>query len=205
MTFLADSNTYCQIILNAMKWPGSISEDEKIRIWKEFLAPRFKRAFCLERNHINQAMRKYFNSELCAILTPKCSFHLTYCTILTSYSVDFGSQYYVTANKLQAMTSWHTATEPLEDDVMANVYINFMLKYGRFCAPKSDLEGFMKGAKVDAYQEDPDKEEEGDFTAGFECLTMSDQVYRIWMMFMNSEDDWKTKREENPHAHDKSV
>ena len=60
-----DKNTYCQIILNAIKWPGSISDDEKIRIWKEFLSPRFKRKFCLERNRINQGMRKFFNSELC--------------------------------------------------------------------------------------------------------------------------------------------
>ena len=60
-----DKNTYCQIILNGIKWPGSISDDEKIRVWKEFLSPRFKRKFGLERNRINQAMRRFFNSELC--------------------------------------------------------------------------------------------------------------------------------------------
>lgn len=58
-----DEDTYCQIILKAVKWPGSVSEEEKVRIWKEFLSPRFKRAFCLERNRINQRMKKYFNSK----------------------------------------------------------------------------------------------------------------------------------------------
>ena len=48
------------------------SEEEKVRIWKEFLLPRFKRAFCLERNRINQRMKKYFNSkfiDLCVLFT----------------------------------------------------------------------------------------------------------------------------------------
>jgi hypothetical protein len=120
---------------------------------------------------------------------------------MSYYTVDFGSQYYVTSTRLQAMLTWHMETEPLEKDAMADAYINFMLKYGKFCAPKSNLEGYMKVAQINTYQQDPDKEEDGDFTAGFEWLTKIDQVYPIWM-FMNSEDDWKTKRE-NPH--DKSV
>jgi hypothetical protein len=120
--------------MKAVKWPGSISEDEKVRIWKEFLSPRFKRAFCLERNRIN-------------------------------------------------------------------VFINFMIKYGRFSAPKAVLEGAMKEAQLACYERNPDKEEDGDFTAGFECLTKSVQVYPIFV-FMNCEEDWETKRE---HLHDKSI
>ena len=195
-----DKNTYCQIILNGIKWPGSISEDEKIRIWKEFLSPRFKRCFVLERNRINQAMRKCFNSELCDVWLAR-KLHYAYCTISTLNTGDYGSSTYVSTNKLQALVSWRMTNEPQEDDVMANVFINFMLKYGKFSAPKAVLEGAMKEAQLACYEESPDKEDDGDFRAGFECLTKSDQLYPIWV-FMNCEEDWEKKRE-NPH--DKSV
>jgi hypothetical protein len=123
-----DKNTYCQIISNGIKWPGSISEDEKNRIWKEFLSPRFKRCFGLERNRINQAMMKCFNSELCDVWLAR-KLHYSYCTISTLSTGDYGSSTYVSANKLQALVSWSMTTEPQEDDVMANIFINFMLKY----------------------------------------------------------------------------
>ena len=195
-----DKNTYCQIILNGIKWPGSISEDEKIRIWKEFLSPRFKRCFGLERNRINQAMRKCFNSELCDVWLAR-KLHYAYCTISMLNTGDYGSSTYVSTNKLQALVSWRMTTEPRENDVMANVFINFMLKYGKFSAPKAVLEGAMKEAQLACYEESPDKEDDDDFRAGFECLTKSDQLYPIWV-FMNCEEDWEKKRE-NPH--DKSV
>jgi hypothetical protein len=170
-----DKNTYCQIILNGIKWPGSISEDEKIRIWKEFLSPRFKRSFGLERNRINQAMRKCFNSELCDVWLAR-KLHYAYCTISTLNTGDYGSSTYVSANKL---VSWRMTTEPQKEDVMANVFINFMLKYGKFSAPKAVLEGAMKEVQLACNEESPDKEDDGDFRAGFECLTKSDQLYPI--------------------------
>ena len=92
-------------------------------------------------------------------------------------------------------------TEPQKDDARACVFIDFMIKYGMCSAPKAVVEGAMKDAQLACYERNPDKEEEGDFTAGFECLTKSDQVYPIFV-FLNCENDWEIKRE-NPH--DKSV
>jgi hypothetical protein len=174
--------------------------NEKIRIWKEFLSPRFKSKFGLERNRINRGMRKCFNSELCDVWLVR-KLHYAYCTISTLNTGDYGSSTYVSANKLQAFFSWHMTTEPQEDDVMANVFINFMLKYGKFSAPKAVLEGAMKEAQLACYEESPDKEDDGDFRVGFECLSKSNQLYPIWV-FMNYEEGWEKKRE-NPH--DKSV
>jgi hypothetical protein len=114
---------------------------------------------------------------------------------------NYGSSNYVTTSKLEDMFSWRMATEPQEDGVRANVFINFMIKYGRFSAPKAVREGAMKEAQLACYERNPDKEEDGDFTAGFECLTKSDHVYPIFV-FMNCEEDWENKRE---HPHDKSI
>jgi hypothetical protein len=125
--------------------------NEKIRIWKEFLSPRFKSKFGLERNRINRGMRKCFNSELCDVWLVR-KLHYAYCTISTLNTGDYGSSTYVSANKLQAFFSWHMTTEPQEDDVMANVFINFMLKYGKFSAPKAVLEGAMKEAQLACYE-----------------------------------------------------
>ena len=92
-------------------------------------------------------------------------------------------------------------TEPQKDDARACVFIDFMIKYGMCSAPKAVVEGAMKDAQLACYERNPDKEEEGDFTAGFECLTKSDQVYPIFV-FLNCENDWEIKREK---PHDKSV
>ena len=121
--------------------------------------------------------------------------------ISTLNTGDYGSTTYVSANKLQALLSWRMTTEPQKDDIMANVFINFMVKYGKFSAPQAVLEGATKEAQLACYEVSPDKEEIGDFKAGFECLTKSDQIYPMWV-FMNCEDDWKKKRE---HPHDKSI
>ena len=81
-----------------------------------------------------------------------------------------------------------------EDKALMKEFVKFLIKYAKHNAPLNKLMNLWRGAQVKAYDQNIEKEEQGDFFCMLDMLTCEDIAFTLWAV-NNSSEEWKLKNE----------